>query len=376
LDIEIDTRNLIVIAAEIDDFHFLQERLNVKGIEKLISSFIDISTEILKDMGKAVISNIEDEKFIIIFSLGSMRSKLEIHNYIIAAIDRIKASIKRYLNITASFSISSPIDSIVSLSGCYKEAEKALEDKFYKGKDTILQGKLESKPEDEIFNLNINDEKNIISCLKSIDRKNLQMYIDTLFNKIVLYKMSQRAIRMVCAELINIVNTVARESGIDTKLIYQDDEIPYDEMKKYETISEVELWILKVYEKFLRLMEVSSINPDYAEPTKKAIEFIRKNYRNNISLNDAADYTGVNSSYLSRVFKKDCGRGFNEYLNYVRVEQAKLLIQSGNNKLKDIVKNVGFNNYTYFFKVFKDFIGMTPQEYEEIIKKESALECS
>ena len=38
-------------------------------------------------------------------------------------------------------------------------------------------------------------------------------------------------------------------------------------------------------------------------------------------------------------------------------------------KLKDIIKEVGFNNYTYFFKVFKDIMGMTPLEYEEKYKK-------
>jgi two-component system response regulator YesN len=368
LCLDLDIKNLVVVAVEIDDFHFLQEKLSAKGMNKLISSFIDISTEILNDMGKAVISNIDRERFIIIFSLGYMRSNLQIHDYIMTAIDRIRASIKRYLNITACFSISNTIDTIVDLHKYYKKAEEALNGKFFKGKNTVFQGKMESKPESEALNLDINDEKMIVSSLKSLDRQSFQNIIKKIFDDILLYKISQRSIKMICAELISIVNRVARESGIDTGRIYQNDDIPYDEMKKYETITDVEQWILDIYDKLFRMLQISRINPNYNEPTKKAIEFVQKNYGNNISLNDAADYISVSSSYLSRIFKKDCGKGFNEYLNYVRVEHAKLFIESGDYKLKDIVKKVGFNNYTYFFKVFKDFIGMTPQEYEEVIK--------
>ena len=51
-------------------------------------------------------------------------------------------------------------------------------------------------------------------------------------------------------------------------------------------------------------------------------------------------------------------------MNLFRVEHAKYLIENSIGKLKDIVKEVGFNNYTYFFKVFKDTSGMTPLEYE------------
>ncbi|MFO7160840.1 MAG: response regulator, partial [[Clostridium] cellulosi] len=368
LNIDLELNNLVVVVVEIDDFLFLQEKLQAKGMIKLISSFMDISTEILKDMGKSVISNIENERFIIIFSLGNMRSDLQIHDYIMTAINRIRTSIKRYLNITAYFSISNTFDSIQDLHRYYKKAVEALEGKFYKGKNIVIQGEIKSETEKEILNLEVEDEKTIVSSLKTLDKQSLENCIKKIFDNLLVCKVSQRSIKMICAELINIVNKVARESGIDIKSIYQNEDIPYDEMKKYETIEDVKQWIIGIYDKLFKLIEVSNIDPSYSETTKKALEFIQRNYGNNISLNDAADYIGISSSYLSRVFKKDCNKGFNEYLNYIRVEHAKQLIESGDYKLKDIVKKVGFNNYTYFFKVFKDFIGMTPQDYEDIIK--------
>ena len=368
LNLELDTKNLAVVVAEIDDYHFLQEKFSTKEINKLISSVADISTEILKDSGKALVIHLEGSKFVVIFSFGNMRSDLYIYNHIITAVDRIKVSIKRYLNITACFSLSRIFGDISEISKFYKEAEVALQDRFFKGKDRIIKESSQPAIQSEYFNLDINDEKDIITALKAVNRLKVNESLDSIFEKIIDKKVSYKSIQMICAELINIINRVARELGIDVKMVYSDEDIPYDEMKKFETVTEVQQWIRKVYEKLLELVEISRINPNYAEPTKKAIEFIQRNYARNISLNDAAEHIGINSSYLSRVFKEDCGKGFVEYLNHVRVEYAKQLIQRGGIKLKDVVKEVGFNNYTYFFKVFKDIINMTPLEYEEAHK--------
>ena len=173
---------------------------------------------------------------------------------------------------------------------------------------------------------------------------------------------------MICAELINIVNRVARETGIDVKRIYNDKDIPYSSIKKFETLTEMREWILKLYNKLSNLIGETKFNPDYSEYTKKAICYIQQNYKKNISLNEVAEYIGVNSSYLSRIFKEDCGVGFVEYLNNVRIDHAKQIIETNRMKLKDVVKEVGFNSYTYFFKVFKDVLNVTPVEYERMCR--------
>ncbi len=368
LGLEIDTSNLSVVVAEIDGFQILKEKFSIKEMNKLISSVLDISNEILRDMGRAVISNIEGGKFVIIFSFGNIRSDLYIHNHIVTAVDRIKLSIKRYLNITACFSVSRVFNDITDISKHYRDADISLQDRFFEGKDKIIREPSQAGIETRFINLDINDEKNIIAALKSINREKLVKYIDNVFINIIERKAGYKSIQMVCAELINIINRVARESGVDVKLVYSDEDIPYNEIKKYETIEEVKDWILKLYEKLMGLMEAVRINPEHSEITKEALKFIRRNYTSNISLNDAADYIGVNSSYLSRVFKEECKIGFVEYLNQIRVEHAKHLIEKGGIKLKDIVKEAGFNNYTYFFKVFKDNINMTPREFEEICR--------
>ncbi len=368
LRLDIETKNIALVLFEVDDFINIYEKFSSKEINKLTSSVEEISAEILKGAVKGVISHIHDGKFIIIFSFGNMRSDLYIYNLIVTTINRIKSSIKRYLNITACFSYSRIFSDITFIHKYYQEAELLLKDRFFMGKDRIIEESSHNSISNEYLNLEINEEKTIIEALKTQDNDKIEKCLNKVFSRLVDNRSSYNSIQMICAELINIVNRVARETGIDIKNVYNDKDIPYSSMNKIETLIEMREWILKSYTKLTGLIGAINFDPSYSEYTKKAISYIHKNYKNNVSLNEAAECIGINSSYLSRIFKEDCGMGFVEYLNKIRVEYAKKVIESGRMKLKDVVKEAGFNNYTYFFKVFKDVINMTPVEYEKMYR--------
>lgn len=116
----------------------------------------------------------------------------------------------------------------------------------------------------------------------------------------------------------------------------------------------------------MEALKGNSIHYNYSNVIKKAIEFILNNYSKNISLSDVSMHVNVSPQYLSRLFKEECGKGFVTYLNSVRIEHAKRMITEGY-ELKSLVQNLGFNSYTYFFTVFKEIAGMTPQMYEKLI---------
>ena len=174
---------------------------------------------------------------------------------------------------------------------------------------------------------------------------------------------------MICIELLNLVTRVAREYNLE-KLVYSGPESPYLQLSKLETLDDLKQMILGLYGKLGHLLEKTGRRDRYSEYTEKAVHYIYNHYPEDISLDDAASFAGVSGSYLSRVFKEDSGKGFVEFLNWVRVERAKLMIENQSGKLKFIVKEVGFNNYNYFFKVFKDQVGLTPLDYERNCKKE------
>ncbi len=366
LKINIDTKNLALAVAEIDDYHILTNKIATSDMDRIIMSFEDISNEILRDTCRGVVVHIDEGRFLYVFSLGTMRSDALINRCLTDTIERIKNSIKRYLNITACFSISDSFNDICGLSRYHLLTQNALQQKFYNGKNKIIKDSSSHKSQTSvILSLDIREEKAITSAIKSGDRTSLGKALADIFNRLTATRAGSKSIRMICAELIDIINRVCREFGINMGLIYSDEEIPYDEMKKMDTVEDVRQWIYDTFDMLMEIMERLKLNLNYSDTTKMAIEFIYKHYSKGISLSDAAERIGVNSSYLSRIFKKECSMGFVEYLNMVRINQAKHLMQGGHIKLKDIVQRVGFNNYTYFFKVFKEIENMTPSEYEQ-----------
>ncbi len=95
------------------------------------------------------------------------------------------------------------------------------------------------------------------------------------------------------------------------------------------------------------------------------VSFITKNYHNNISLKDIADYSNCSITYLSRIFTKYMGLSVYKYLIDYRISQAAILLKSGYS-VADACYSCGFGDCSNFIKTFKKSTGITPQQYKNM----------
>ena len=96
-----------------------------------------------------------------------------------------------------------------------------------------------------------------------------------------------------------------------------------------------------------------------------AMKHIDKEYGSFISLNMVADEIGVSSYYLSRLFKQELGQTFLEYLTQVRIYNAMNLTQHTKLMVNEIAARVGYDNPTYFCRVFKKHTGKSISEIRD-----------
>ena len=94
-----------------------------------------------------------------------------------------------------------------------------------------------------------------------------------------------------------------------------------------------------------------------------AIEYIRLNAANRITVSELASFCHCSESYLSRIFKRRTGVNINVYVNKVRVEQAKNDLLLSHDSIADIASRVGFSDPNYFSRVFTQIIGVSPTEF-------------
>ncbi|MFS0639017.1 helix-turn-helix domain-containing protein [Mesobacillus foraminis] len=93
------------------------------------------------------------------------------------------------------------------------------------------------------------------------------------------------------------------------------------------------------------------------------IAFINGEYSNDVSLRVLSQQFHLNEQYISKLFKKYTGCSFIDYLNAIRINEAKRLLNESALKVNLIAKKVGYSNNVHFWRVFKKMTGMSPNEY-------------
>lgn len=95
------------------------------------------------------------------------------------------------------------------------------------------------------------------------------------------------------------------------------------------------------------------------------IRFIYENYNKELSLKTLASNSYCNSSYLSHIFKEKMDISVTDYINRVRIDAAKQLLDTTSKSVTEVCMLVGYNDSGYFSRVFKQYTGVCPSSYRE-----------
>lgn len=137
----------------------------------------------------------------------------------------------------------------------------------------------------------------------------------------------------------------------------------YSELSELNSKEKLKAWLAKEVEFLIchikreRESKISSL-------VLNGIEYINNNYSRDISLENIAEALGVSPYYISRLFKQELKKNFVDYLTDVRIKHALNLLRGKDCSIKELSEKVGYNNPTYFCKVFKRKTGKTIGEYK------------
>jgi AraC-like DNA-binding protein len=122
--------------------------------------------------------------------------------------------------------------------------------------------------------------------------------------------------------------------------------------------------ILALYEKQL-FGELQTSVKEKQENIKKVITFIQDNYNSKILLEELASLLRMNKNYFSKYFHEAIGKTPITYINEYRCERAADLLKSSDLKVLDISFMVGFENFSYFIRKFKEHKRYSPAQYRK-----------
>ena len=139
---------------------------------------------------------------------------------------------------------------------------------------------------------------------------------------------------------------------LEKKLYYEDSIFSY-----------INLLQIFLHREELLVEETQAFENKYLQKLLPAIKYINEHYAERINLRDMSQMLYISENYFERLFKLATGTTFTEYLTYVRISEAKVLLLNTTEKISTISTMVGFSSHIHFNRCFKKYNLCTPQQY-------------
>ncbi len=140
----------------------------------------------------------------------------------------------------------------------------------------------------------------------------------------------------------------------------------------YQLATKIELYTL-INILYTEKLFIESTSKSSLTTNKKLMSYLNQYYTEQITLDDISKHINMSPNYFCRYFKSQFGKTFIEYLNYLRIEKACILLATETMPIVDIALEIGYNSISYFNRQFKIIVGTTPKIYRQTKKKTSVL---
>ncbi len=211
-----------------------------------------------------------------------------------------------------------------------------------------------------------NPEKKLIDWVRDGKVEEAKDAMTAYLNGILLYEAGNLDSTKV--HLIELCALISRE-GAGKNLVSEEavlDSFSFIEsLKKISSIQDLKEWSEALVEHFSTRTGLYSYTGN-SQLVLQVLQLIAKDKSFELTLSQVAKKLHVNGSYLSGHFKRETGLGFSEFINQQKINKSKELLEKTNLRLLEIADLCGFEDQSYFTKVFRKQVGMSPRAYRSV----------
>ncbi|MFZ5642485.1 MAG: PocR ligand-binding domain-containing protein [Bacillota bacterium] len=229
---------------------------------------------------------------------------------------------------------------------------------------TDLENRKRNYTEVADYETYLKKERRFLSYIRLGDKTRAEKLLESLITDLHTKSVSDKnTIKLRIRELASFTSRAAAEGGADAEQVMS---ILKDFNDEVDGIHRVEEFFYKTHGIVERFLDgiFALADKKHLSLVKNARGFIMNNYHKPLTIKDTADYLFISPSHLSRLFRQQLDCTFNDYLTRVRVEKAVELMKRPELNVGQVAKAVGFKNQSYFSKIFRKYIGVTPLVYK------------
>lgn len=287
-------------------------------------------------------------------------------NKIITLSQKVIEFIKTEFGLHTCICFSNKANSLEQLPLMYSRVLLLNRYSFYQNDEAIL-GYGYNCAEQEFDKINMIDEtKNMSILINQLDTAGAIQKLNEVLN--ISHDIGPNSLDLIyefCYEVILTIKKILTVNNIVDAAANEILNLSYEDLMNYVTMKELKKFMIKVIQSISN-SNVVDYKVKYTEPVEQSIEILKRQYDQNISLDDICNEIAVSKNYFCYLFKREVGQSVWSYLTDIRINKAKELLENTDMKSYEIAFHIGYDNPSYFSKVFKKYENVTPNEYRQI----------
>jgi AraC-like DNA-binding protein len=227
---------------------------------------------------------------------------------------------------------------------------------------------LKNRCYDSIRDIYLREEPGLLAAIKQGDRPQAREIINRVL--VGIYYMGRDRsdlLKSFLLELVVMMSRTAVEAGAEPSELLGANFSSLVELASISDEADLSAWLVSMLERIMDAIREQRAYPNTVL-LNSALQFMEQHLAEDISRDDAAAAACMSPSHFSRLMKEKFGRSFTELLAQMRVDHSKELLKRTDKSIVQICLECGFNDQSYFTKVFQRYTGNTPREYRQRVR--------
>ncbi|MCM3412710.1 response regulator transcription factor [Metabacillus litoralis] len=328
--------------------------------DTLVFSLQNVIGEVLNNDGiEAVHFTLGSKESFLFFSYHSTL-KADSYGKAYECIRKIQSHVSKTLNISLSFLIGELIDDQASFQIKSKSLLESTQQRFYMEKASVEKKRHEAVSRESLFEWYDEASFEIRQLIIAKDASKINPVVSKWM---MVFKEKQYSAEFVKDWVLKLLlDLKVKLKALQFFGTKSSDEVLHEEILSIDSLADLRVWLIKYFE-----MLLSAVNDVSTQSRRKevieACKYVEVHLEKKITLDEVANVLYLNPSYFSRLFKKEVGETFVEYVTKAKMTRAKELLEQTTDSVGKICERLGYDNQSYFIKVFKNYVGITPIEY-------------
>lgn len=359
-DFQISFHSSGYIAACVRLFENEAISLNQKQKLTLNRSTLQMFREMMSKYLPCQVVSLDIQYFSVVFFISEEHAS-DYREFLTNALQQTLDMLYNYYTVTLFLSIGKLVSDPLDLSASYHDAKQFIPTTGSHSRILFADDQTSLKSEHNVFNLSLFRE----DIRKAFEESNEDSVKDILTN--IMELLSQNQVHLAQAmdaasSILHLTINLLENGDATASEIFSEEPEGYQALYRLTSVEQVIEWLQQLKNGLMKALKDQKKNSsNYLVDNVK--KYIASNIDQHLTLQNTALTFNISPNYLSQLFKKYAGIGFNEYVSQKKIEKAKVLLKQGQLKIYEIADQLGFENAFYFSKVFKKFEGCSPRDY-------------